>query len=59
MIIIFRIDVIQNDPYISTKIENEVIISKPNQEWDELDKKKVQLNVRGVYYLQYVIDNSL
>lgn len=34
-------------------------ISKLNQEWGELDKMKAQLNVRAVYYLQYVIDNSL
>ena len=32
------------------------MVPKPKQEWDELDKKKVQLNVKSVYILYCAID---
>ena len=44
-------DVIEDGPHIPSKLENGVMVSKPKQEWDELDKKKVQLNVKVVYSL--------
>ena len=34
-------DVIENGPYIPSKLENGVMVQKPKQEWDELDRKKV------------------
>lgn len=35
-----KMHVVQNDPYISTKIETRVTMSIPSQEQDELQKKK-------------------
>ena len=32
------------------------MVPKPKQEWDELDKKKVQLNAKYVYILYCAID---
>ena len=34
------------------------MVPKPKQEWDELNKKKVQLNGKVVYILQCVIDRN-
>ena len=34
------------------------MVPKPKQEWDELDKKKVQLNAKSVFILHCVIDRS-
>ena len=31
------------------------MVPKPKQEWDKLDKKKVQLNAKVVYILHYAI----
>ena len=44
-------DVIKNGPRIPTKMKNGVAIPKPEQEFDELDEKNIQLNARAVYYL--------
>ena len=43
---------------LPSKLENGVMVPKPKQEWDELDKKKVQLNVKVVYILHCVIDKN-
>ena len=32
-------DVIEDGPHIRSKLENWVMVPKPKQEWDELDKK--------------------
>ena len=32
------------------------MVPKPKQKWDDLDKKKVQLNVKVVYILHCAID---
>ena len=44
-------DVIEDGSHIPSKLENGVMVLKPKQEWDELDKKNVQLNVKVVYSL--------
>ena len=35
-----------------------MMVPKPKQEWDELDRKKVQLNAKSVYILHYAIDRN-
>ena len=34
------------------------MVPKPKQEWDELNKKKVQLNSKGVFILHCAIDRN-
>ena len=51
-------DVIENGPHILSKLENGVIVLKFNQEWDELNKKKVQLNAKVIYSLHCVIGRN-
>ena len=51
-------DVIEDGPHIPSKLENEVMVPKPKQKWDELDKKKIQLNAKVVYILHYAIDRN-
>ena len=51
-------DVIKDGLHIPSKLENGVMALKPKQEWDELDKKKVQLNAKVVYILHCAIDRS-
>ena len=34
------------------------MVPKPKQEWNELDKTKIQLNVKVVYILHCVIDRN-
>ena len=48
-------DVIKDGSHIPSKLENGVMVPKPKQEWDKLDKKKVQLNAKVVYILHYAI----
>ena len=51
-------DVIEDGPNIPSKVENRVMVPKPKHEWDELDRKKVQLNVKTVFILHCVIDRN-
>ena len=51
-------DVIVVGPHIPSKLENGVMVPKPKQEWNELDKKKVQLNVKSIYILHCAIDRN-
>ena len=51
-------DVIEDGPHIPSKLENGVMVPKPKQEWDELDKNKIQLNVKAIYILHCVIDRN-
>ena len=51
-------DVIEDGPRIPSKLENGVMVPKSKQEWDELDKKKVQLNAKVIYILHCVIDRN-
>ena len=34
------------------------MVPKPKQEWDDLDKKKVQLNAKAVFILHCAIDRN-
>lgn len=47
-----------NDSHVPIKIKNEVAISKPSQEQEEVEKEKTQLNVRAIYYLHCVLDKN-
>ena len=51
-------DVIESSLHIPTKLNNRVIVSKPRQEWDELDKRKAQINIKVVYFLYCAIDRN-
>ena len=51
-------DVIEDGPHIPSKLENGVMVPKSKQEWDELDRKKVQLNAKSVYILHCAIDRN-
>ena len=51
-------DVIKDGLHISSKLENGVMVPKHKQEWDELDKKKVQFNAKAVYILHCTIDKN-
>ena len=48
-------DVIKDGSHIPSKLVDGVMVPKPKQEWDKLDKKKVQLNAKVVYILHYAI----
>ena len=51
-------DAIEDGPHIPSKLENEVMVPKPKQEWNELDRKKVQLNAKVVLILHHAIDRN-
>ncbi|KAL6334312.1 hypothetical protein AAG906_014713 [Vitis piasezkii] len=51
-------DVIEDGPHIPSKLENGVMVPKLKHEWDELDRKKVQLNVKAVFILHCAIDRN-
>lgn len=40
------------------KIENEVTIPKLSLEWDELDMRKAQLNIRVIYHLHCALNRN-
>lgn len=35
-----------------------MVVPKPRQEWDELDKRKAQLNAKFIYFIHYSIDRN-
>ena len=37
-------DIIEDDPTFPTKLVDGVMVPKPNQEWDEHDRRNFQLN---------------
>ena len=45
-------DVIENGPTLPTKLVDGVLVPKPKQELNELDRKKFQLNAKVVFTLQ-------
>ena len=51
-------DVIENDPNFPTKLVDGVMVPKPKQEWNELDRRNFQLNVKVVFTLQCVMDRN-
>nr|CAN81294.1 hypothetical protein VITISV_003263 [Vitis vinifera] len=51
-------DVIENDPTFPTKLVDEVLVPKPKQEWNELDRRNFQLNVKAIFTLQCAMDRN-
>ena len=49
-------DIIEDDPTFPTKLVDRVLVSKPKQEQNELDRKKFQLNAKVIFTLQCVMD---
>ena len=41
-------DVIEDDPKFPTKLVDGVMVPKPKQEWNELDRRNFQLNAKVV-----------
>ena len=39
-------DVIEDDPTFPTKLVDGVLVPKPKQEWNELDRRNFQLNAK-------------
>ena len=44
-------DVIEDDPTFPTKLVDGVMVPKPKQEWNELDRRNFQLNAKVVFTL--------
>ena len=51
-------DVIEDDPTFPSKLVDGVMILKPKQKWNELDRINFQLNVKVVFTLQCVMDRN-
>ena len=49
-------DIIEDDPTFPTKLVDGVMVPKPKQEWNELDRRNFQLNAKVVFTLQYAMD---
>ena len=47
-----------NGPHISSKIVNNVSISKPKNEWNEYDERMAQLNGKAMNLLYYALSIS-
>ena len=45
-------DVIEDGPTFLTKLVDGVLVPKPKQEWNELDRRNFQLNAKTIYTLQ-------
>ncbi|KAL6314829.1 hypothetical protein AAG906_029044 [Vitis piasezkii] len=51
-------DVIEDDPTFPTKLVDGVLVPKPKQEWNELDRRNFQLNAKVVFTLQCAMDRN-
>ncbi|RVX08173.1 hypothetical protein CK203_017679 [Vitis vinifera] len=51
-------EVIEDDSTLPTKLVDGVLVPKPKQEWNELDRRNVQLNAKVVFTLQCVMDRN-
>ncbi|KAL6320974.1 hypothetical protein AAG906_010783 [Vitis piasezkii] len=51
-------DVIEDGPTFPTKLVDEVLVPKPKQEWNELDRRNFQLNAKTVFTLQCAMDRN-
>ncbi|RVW25277.1 hypothetical protein CK203_114772 [Vitis vinifera] len=51
-------DVIKDDPTFPTKLVDGVLVPKPKQEWNELDRRNFQLNAKAVFTLQCAMDRN-
>ncbi|RVW25638.1 hypothetical protein CK203_114658 [Vitis vinifera] len=51
-------DVIEDDPTFPRKLVDGVLVPKPKQEWNELDRRNFQLNAKVVFTLQCAMDRN-
>ncbi|RVW64587.1 hypothetical protein CK203_048486 [Vitis vinifera] len=51
-------DVIDDDPTFPTKLVDGVLVPKPKQEWNKLDRRNFQLNAKAVFTLQCAMDRN-
>ncbi|RVW83560.1 hypothetical protein CK203_054232 [Vitis vinifera] len=51
-------DVIEDDLTFPTKLVDGVLVPKPKQEWNELDRRNFQLNAKVVFTLQCAMDRN-
>ncbi|WKA01419.1 hypothetical protein VitviT2T_019701 [Vitis vinifera] len=51
-------DVIEDGPTFPTKLVDGVLVPKPKQEWNELDRRNFQLNAKVVFTLQCAMDRN-
>ncbi|WKA11536.1 hypothetical protein VitviT2T_029026 [Vitis vinifera] len=51
-------DVIEDGPNFPTKLVDGFLVPKPNQEWNELDRRNFQLNAKVVFTLQCAMDRN-
>ena len=51
-------DVIEDGPTFPTKLVDGVLVPKPKQEWNELDRRNFQFNAKVVFTLQCVMDRN-
>ena len=49
-------NIIVNDPYIPTHIIKNIVTLKSKIDWDDNDKKMVQLNAKAINVLYYALD---
>ena len=51
-------DFIEDGPTFPTKLVDGVLVPKPKQEWNELDRRNFQLNAKVVFTLQCAMDRN-
>ncbi|KAL6337945.1 hypothetical protein AAG906_005410 [Vitis piasezkii] len=51
-------DVIEDGPTLPTKLVDGVLVPKPKQEWNELNRRNFQLNAKAVFTLQCAMDRN-
>ena len=51
-------DVIEDDLTFPSKLVDGVMVPKPKQEWNELNRRNFQLNAKVVYTLQCSMDKN-
>ena len=51
-------DIIKDDPTFPTKLVDGVLVPKPKQEWNELDRRNFQLNAKAIFTLQCTMDRN-
>ncbi|RVW19852.1 hypothetical protein CK203_116340 [Vitis vinifera] len=49
---------IEDDPTFPTKLVDGVLVPKPKQEWNELDRRNFQLNAKAIFTLQCAMDRN-
>ena len=51
-------DIIEDGPTIPSNLVEGVMVPKPKQEWNELDKRNFQLNVMAIFTFQCAMDRN-